>query len=279
MALQDVARVMLKNESNKCACPHCGNNIEFGKDVAGMEIACPHCNDPLTLPESRICEPHYSDTPITQNVILCPNCRESSTTYGKEFAGTQVTCHGCDSKMRIPTFSDAPKDVLEQFESIFAERKDDAEFDGDSGYHEGEHEFQVNQGWGLVGAVCLLVVLITAIGVHFVPDQMMREETREFVSAVGFIAFVVTIGVVMVIRRVWSARRIALLGSMRFVTPLRKQKLAMGEALQGQISIALKKPLENCSLGLSLVLLRGTKDLRTSALFQGDEAAFIRSTT
>jgi len=45
----------------KCGCAHCGNNIAFPLEAAGMEVACPHCGEMTEL----AVEPAALDAHIT----------------------------------------------------------------------------------------------------------------------------------------------------------------------------------------------------------------------
>lgn len=39
------------------ACPHCGGQVEFGVELAGVEVDCPHCSDPFVLPDDTLPAP------------------------------------------------------------------------------------------------------------------------------------------------------------------------------------------------------------------------------
>jgi hypothetical protein len=259
---------------NKCGCPHCGNNIEYGRESATMEVACPHCEGLLTLPEYQGAMGSESYGPITKNTALCPHCGKLPDEYDRQTAGEETLCSACDETFQIPPFSDDPLIVLDRYEDQFLNRPIDQKFDGDSGCHKC---VPIGKKLGLVLPLAFIapfaVLFAVLFGVEHVPG--LSEQTRSFIeNAAVFVSVSVIVGIV--VYEWWRKMKVDKFGTLRFALKHKTQggwppslfdgkpRLAMGGAVQGSVALKLIEPLEHASLGLSLILLHGTKVTQSS---------------
>lgn len=99
---------MNDSEFNKCGCPHCGNNLEFTRELATTVVACPHCEGTMTLPAfyEKLEKESGPQLKFIGKVegesgprfkFLCPKCGQRMTFPNLDSVGIDRHCPLCPS--------------------------------------------------------------------------------------------------------------------------------------------------------------------------------------
>ena len=215
----------------KCTCPHCANNIEFGPERSGMEIQCPHCDDMMVLPALTTDSSHLQNNPEVLFKDFCPHC-DAEIEAPREWRGMELPCPLCEKPMR---FAESNDELLSIYEDLFLRGGPLSDYKGEP--------FEFSGLAGLVGCLAIPVVLAAVFAIF-------GAEAGFMVLAICFIAAIT----VPHIRGMLKGRYVGGRQYGRLRLGSLQRTLGMGDKLKGRAYLEVKQPLQDCSIGVSLML-------------------------